>query len=82
MGYSEEEVFFSLVTSYELSFQQLRSKTSKNDCKAKLLTLFACFTNEDISEKPLAKFVTNEAEKSDSAKLPTWLDAFTDASGK
>lgn len=82
LGYAEEEVLFSLVTSYELSFQQLQSKASKNDCKAKLLALFAFFANEDISEKPFAKFVTNEAEKSESSKLLTWLDAFTDASGK
>lgn len=82
LGYAEEEVFFSLVTSYELSFQQLQSKASKNDCKAKLLALFAFFANEDSSEKPFAKFVTNEAEKSESNKLLTWLDAFTDASGK
>lgn len=70
LGYAEEgEVFFSLVTSYELSFQQLQSKASKNDCKAKLLTLFAFFGNEDISEKLFAEFVTNEAVKSESAKL-------------
>lgn len=79
MGYAEEDVLFSLVTSYELSFQQLRSKASKNDCKAKLLSLFAFFTNEDILEKPIAKFVTNEA---DTSGRHAWLDAFIDASRK
>ena len=78
LGNNEEETSLNVFTTWELSFQQLESKASENNSEVKLLTLFAFFDNKDISEQLFAEFESYEEAKSTSAKLLTWLNAFTD----
>ena len=59
LGNAEEETSLNISTTYELSFQQLRSGTTENNVGAKLLTLLAFFGEKDISEQLFAGFSIN-----------------------
>ncbi len=82
LGNVEQETSFNVFTTWKLSFQQLQSESSANDVEAKLLTLFAFFDNADISEELFAEFNANSERVSESAKLLTWLNAFTKGTGR
>ena len=82
LGNDEKETSLNVFTTWELSFQQLQSQASANNVEAKLLTLFAFFDNKDISEQLLAEFGAYEKKASKSAKLLTWINGFTNASGQ
>ena len=82
LGSAEKETSLNVFTTWELSFQQLKSQASANDVEEKLLTLFAFFDNKDISEQLLAEFNADTKKKSEIAKLLTWLDGFTNAKGQ
>ena len=82
LGHDEKETSLNVFTTWELSFQQLQSQASANNVEAKLLTLFAFFDNKDISEQLLADFGAYEKKESKSARLLTWLNGFTNASGQ
>ena len=76
LGNAEAETSLHVFTTWELSFQQLQSKVSENDVKAKLLTLLAFFDEKDISEQLFAGFSTNQEQILESTKLLIWLNAF------
>ncbi len=59
LGNAEEETSLNISTTWELSFQQLRSGTTENNVGAKLLTLLAFFDEKDISEQLFAGFSIN-----------------------
>ncbi|ERF68964.1 hypothetical protein EPUS_08198 [Endocarpon pusillum Z07020] len=50
LGQNEKETALSVFTTWELSFQQLESQTSRGAVEATLLTLLAFFNHIDISE--------------------------------
>ena len=72
----------NVFTTWELSFQQLRSETPENNVEAKLLTLLAFFDEKDISEQLFAGFSINQERISESSKLLVWLDAFKNVEGQ
>ena len=79
LGNAEGETSLNVFTTWELSFDQLRSQVSRDNVESKLLTLFAFFDNKDISEQMFAEY---KADNSEIAKLLTWLNAFTNAGGE
>ncbi len=79
---AEEETSLNVFTTWELSFQQLRSEAPENNVEAKLLTLLAFFDEKDISEQLFAGFSTNQEQISESAKLLTWLNTFSNVEGQ
>lgn len=52
----------NVFTTWELSFDQLRSQVSRDNVKSKLLTLFAYFDNKDISEQMFAEYKADDSE--------------------
>ena len=74
LGKNEEETSLKVFTTWELSFQQLRSEVSEDGVEAKLLTLLAYFNETDISKQLFAGY--NQDQMLESAKLLTWLNAF------
>ena len=82
LGNAEKETSLKVFTTWELSFQQLRSETPENDVEAKLLTLLAFFDEKDISEQLFAIFSTNQKKISRTGKLLKWLNAFSNAEGQ
>ena len=55
LGDAEREISLSAFTTWELSFQKLRSQATEHGVEEKLLTLFAFFHEMDISEQFFAK---------------------------
>ncbi len=82
LGNAEEEKSLNVFTTWELSFQQLRSEAPENNVEAKLLTLLAFFDEKDISEQLFAGFSTNQEQISESTKLLLWLNAFSNVEGQ
>ena len=82
LGDAEEETSLNVFTTWELSFQQLRSEAPENNVEAKLLTLLAFFDEKDISEQLFAGFSTNQEQISESTKLLLWLNAFSNVEGQ
>ena len=82
LGDAEEETSLNVFTTWELPFQQLRSEAPENNVEAKLLTLLAFFDEKDISEQLFAGFSTNQEQISESAKLLTWLNTFSNVEGQ
>ncbi|MCJ1344811.1 hypothetical protein MMC31_003014 [Peltigera leucophlebia] len=82
LGNAEKETSLNVFTTWELSFQQLRSEAPENNVEAKLLTLLAFFDEKDISEQLFAEFSTNQERISESAKLLIWLNAFSNVEGQ
>ena len=79
LGNAEGETSLNVFTTWELSFDQLRSQVSRDNVESKLLTLFAFFDNKDISEQMFAEYKANNSEI---AKLLTWLNDFTNTGGE
>lgn len=82
LGNTEKETSLNVFTTWELSFQQLQSQSSKNEVEIKLLTLFAFFDEKDISEQLFAEFGVNQEQISETANLFIWLKAFNSADGQ
>ena len=82
LGNAEEETSLNVFTTWELSFQQLRSEALENNVEAKLLTLLAYFDEKDISEELFAGFSTIKERELKSTKLLMWLDAFSNVDGQ
>ncbi len=82
LGDAEEETSLNVFTTWELSFQQLRSEAPENNVEAKLLTLLAFFDEKDISEQLFAEFSNNQEWMSESAKLLIWLNTFSNVEGQ
>ena len=82
LGNAEEETSLNVFTTWELSFQQLKSETPENNAKAKLLTLLAFFDEKDILEQLFAIFISNQEQVSGIATLLIWLNAFSNVEGQ
>ena len=82
LGNAEEETSLNAFTTWELSFQQLRSEAPENNVEAKLLTLLAFFDEKNISEQLFAVFSTNQQRMPETAKLLMWLNAFSYGEGQ
>ncbi|MCJ1347669.1 hypothetical protein MMC31_005897 [Peltigera leucophlebia] len=81
-GNAEVETSLNIFTILELLFQQLQFEASENGVEAKLLTLLAFFDENDISEQLFAGFSASQEQRLESAKLLTWLKAFSSARGQ
>ncbi len=77
LGNVELETSLNIFTTWEISFQQLQLQVSADNLSAKLLTSFTFFDNTDVSEQLFAELDANEDRISESAKLLTWLKAFS-----
>lgn len=82
LGNAENETSLNVFTTWELSFQQLQSEAAENNVEAKLLTLLAYFDEKDISEQLFSGFSTIKKQGLETAKLLTWLDAFSNVKGQ
>jgi len=72
LGNAEKETSLNVFTTWELSFQQLQSQTTRDGIETRFLTLFAFFDNKDISEQLFAKFAATDSFP-ETTKLLEWL---------
>jgi hypothetical protein len=78
---AEKETSLNIFTTWQLSFQQLVSRTPEDSVAIKLLRLLAFFDNKDVSEWTFIEYHSNHLTTKIS-KLLEWINRFTDSQSR